>query len=270
MLVVFALIVLAFSFENQPGPLSATLVPDAFNGPGAYGTMRSLAAQYPDRRPGSPGDDHIADYVARGARPGRVLRPARQLQRPDRRWPANDRDGDRNARRDDPRLDRGGCPPRLAASRRSADLSGTAVLLELGQVLSVETQQHSIVLASTSAQIGAAGAAQLARSLPGPVDAVIVLGDMAGTDVGSPLVVPWSDSTLVAPPLLRNTVAAALSQQVNLTGDRREPRRPVPPPRLPPGRHPSSARSRPAVSPAVLLSSSGEPPPAADEPISRA
>ena len=32
-----------------------------------------------------------------------------------------------------------------------ADLSGTAVLLELAQVLSQQTQQRSIVLASTSA-----------------------------------------------------------------------------------------------------------------------
>ena len=90
------------------------------------------------------------------------------------------------------------------------------MLLELAQILSAQTQQRSIVLASTSASIGAAGAAQLARDSAGPVDAVIVLGDMAGTDVRTPIVVPWSDSTLVAPPLLRNTVASALQQQTGL------------------------------------------------------
>jgi hypothetical protein len=218
MLVAFALIVLAFSFENQPDPLSTTLVPDAFNGQTAYGTMQQLAAQYPDRRPGSSGDEHIADYVAQAlGRDGLFVQRAS--------FNAQTVDGVRTietvtgtlagttpgsivvvAHRDSPR-----------SGPAAADLSGTAVLLALGQVLSSQTQQRSVVLASTSAQIGAAGAAQLARSLPGPVDAVIVLGDMAGTEIRSPLVVPWSSSTLVAPPLLRNTVAAALSQQTNLT-----------------------------------------------------
>jgi hypothetical protein len=45
---------------------------------------------------------------------------------------------------------------------------------------------------------------------------VIVLGDMAGVEVRSPVVVPWSESTLVAPALLRNTVASAVSQETNL------------------------------------------------------
>ena len=84
-------------------------------------------------------------------------------------------------------------------------------------MLSAQTQQRSIVLASTSASIGAAGAAALARLLPQPVDAVIVLGDMAATNVRTPIVVPWSDSRLVAPPLLRNTVAQALQQQTGLS-----------------------------------------------------
>ena len=64
MIAAFALIVLAFSFGSQASPLSATLVPDSFNGPGAYATMSSLAARYPERKPGSEGDNQVADYVA--------------------------------------------------------------------------------------------------------------------------------------------------------------------------------------------------------------
>src|SRR5579884_4420293 len=64
MVVVFTVIVVAFSLGNQPSPLSATLVPDAFNGAAAYGTMQSLAGRYPDRPPGSEADAQIADYVA--------------------------------------------------------------------------------------------------------------------------------------------------------------------------------------------------------------
>jgi hypothetical protein len=219
MIVVVALIVLAFSLESQAAPLSANLVPDAFNGPGAYGIMTSLAARYPDRRPGSDGDNHVADYVA-----GALTRDGFQVNRTV--FTAETIDGPRPIQTVTGTL--AGTTPGtivVVAHRDStvaggagspADLSGTAALLELGQVVSAQTQQRSIVLASTSAQVGAAGAAQLASSLRAPVDAVIVLGDMAGLEVRTPTIVPWSDSTLVAPPLLRNTVAAALSEQTSL------------------------------------------------------
>jgi hypothetical protein len=102
-------------------------------------------------------------------------------------------------------------------SPATADLSGTATLIELAQVLSGETQQHSILLVSTSGSAGAAGALNLAPALPAPVDAVIVLGDLAGSQTRYPIVVPWSNGQRVAPPMLRNTVAAALSSQASLS-----------------------------------------------------
>jgi Peptidase family M28 len=214
--VAVAVIVVAFSLGNQPGPLGATLVPDAFNGTTAYATMGSLAAQYPERRPGSFGDQDLASYVSQA-----LAGDGLQVQRASFR--AQTVDGPRQI--DTVTGTLAGLNPGsivIVAHRDSihsgapADLSGTAVLLQLAQVLSSQTQQRSVVLASTSASIGAAGAAQLARTLPQPVDAVIVLGDMAGTHVRDPIVLPWSDSTLVAPPLLRNTVASALGQQTGL------------------------------------------------------
>jgi hypothetical protein len=214
--VALAVIVVAFSLGNQPGPLTATLVPDAFNGGTAYATMGSLATQFPNRRPGSDGDNGIADDVANA-----FSRDGLEVQRSVSG--AQTIDGSRTIQTVTGTL--AGLTPGtivIVAHRDSAhvgaasDLSGTAVLLELAQVLSSQSQQRSVVLASTSASIGAAGAAELARTLPQPVDAVIVLGDMAGTVVRTPLVVPWSDSTLVAPPLLRNTVASAIQQQTTL------------------------------------------------------
>ena len=214
--VAVAVIVVAFSLGNQPGPLTANLVPDAFNGGTAYATMGSLAKQFPNRRPGSDGDNGIADDVANA-----FSRDGLEVQRSVSG--AQTIDGSRTIQTVTGTL--AGLTPGtivIVAHRDSAhvgaasDLSGTAVLLELAQVLSSQSQQRSVVLASTSASIGAAGAAQLARTLPQPVDAVIVLGDMAGTVVRTPLVVPWSDSTLVAPPLLRNTVASAIQQQTTL------------------------------------------------------
>jgi hypothetical protein len=62
--VVLAVIVLAFSLEDQPGALSTNVVPDAFNGTHAYATMGTLAASYPRRAPGSNGDRRLAGYIA--------------------------------------------------------------------------------------------------------------------------------------------------------------------------------------------------------------
>jgi hypothetical protein len=215
--VAVAVIVVAFSLGSQANPLNATLVPDAFNGGTAYATMASLAEQFPVRGPGSVGDNGIADDVASA-----FSRDGLQVQRST--FNAQTIDGARTIQTVTGTL-AGLTPGSIvivahrdsAHARAASDLSGTGVLLELAQVLSAQTQQRSVVLASTSASIGAAGAAQLARSLPQPVDAVIVLGDMAGTMVRTPIVVPWSDSTLVAPTLLRNTVATALEQQTTLS-----------------------------------------------------
>lgn len=266
--VAVVVIVVAFSLGNQPPPLMATLVPDAFNGGTAYATMGSLAAQYPDRRPGSYGDEDIASSVVQA-----FGQDGLQVQRSTFR--AQTVDGPKTIETVTGTLS--GLSPGsivIVAHRDStrvgapADLSGTAVLLELAQVLSAQTQQRSVVLASTSASIGAAGAAKLAGTLPKPVDAVIVLGDMAGADVRSPIVVPWSDSTLVAPPLLRNTVAQALQQQTGLSvreesigGQFLHLAFPL-----------AASEQRPfaaAGEPAVLVSASGSRVPAADEPTSQ-
>jgi hypothetical protein len=219
MVVVVAVIVGAFSLGNQSGPLTATLVPDAFNGQNAYTTMQTLAAEYPNRPPGSQGDTAIANYVQESLKQDGFMTS-------DARFTAQTVDGPRTIETVTGTL--AGTTPgtivvvahrdsaRASASGSPAELSGTAVLLELAHDLAAQTQQRSVVLASTSASIGAAGAEQLARTLPGPIDGVIVLGDMAGVEVHSPIVVPWSDKQLVAPPLLRNTVAAAISQQANV------------------------------------------------------
>src|ERR1700733_2353038 len=219
MVVVVAVIVVAFSLGNQAAPLTATLVPDAFNGSNAYSTMQTLATEYPSRPPGSDADNQVADYVA-GALNGDGFLVHRS------HFTAQTVDGARTiqtvtgtlagtnpgtivvvAHRDSVRAGQTGSP---------AELSGTAVLLELARDLAAQTQQRSVVLASTSASIGAAGAQQLAQTLPGQIDAVIVLGDMAGLEGPSAIVVPWSDSHLVAPPVLRNTLASAISAQANV------------------------------------------------------
>lgn len=214
--VVLAVMVLAFSLSNQPGPLSTTLAPDAYSGANAYATINSLAGQFPHRAPGSRGDRELAGYVA-GQLQGYQFSVSTDSFRAatvnGRRTLENviaTRAGQQNgsivvvAHRD------------ALGSPDPAELSGTAVLLELARVLSGETLQHTLVLVSTTGSAGGAGATELARTLPQPVDAVIVLGDLAGTNIRQPIVVPWSNGQRVAPPLLRNTVASALQGQAGI------------------------------------------------------
>jgi peptidase M28-like protein len=216
--VALAVIVLAFSLGDQQGPLTTTLAPEAFNGGHAYAAMNRVAKRFPHRRPGTPADQAIAAQV------GTVLSAdGFSVSRTEVR--AQTADGWRtltNVVGVRPGLTSGAIV--VVAHRDAlgspavAEASGTAVLEELAHVLAGETHQRSVVLASTSGSTGAAGAAALARSLPldQPVDAVIVLGDLAGTTLRQPIVVPWSNSQTVAPPMLRNTVARALSQQAQL------------------------------------------------------
>jgi hypothetical protein len=265
--VVLAVIVLAFSLSDQQGPLGTNLAPDAYNGQNANATMHRLATGYPNRRPGSTSDDALASVVAGALR-------ANHFQVSTDVFRAKTADGTRTlenvvgvraglsngsivvvAHRDSLR------------SPSTADLSGTAVMLEMARVISGESLQHTVVLASTSGSAGAVGAARLARNLPQPVDAVIVLGDLAGTSIHPPVVVPWSDGQRVAPPTLRKTVAAALGAQASqsagstgLGGQLAHLAVPM-----------SASEQAPlgdAGYPAVLLSLSGERSPTANEPTS--
>jgi len=271
MVVVVAVIVVAFSLGNQAQPLNATLVPDAFNGSSAYTAMQTLAKEYPNRPPGSAADTAVAGYVQRSLKQDGFM-----VNRTS--FTAQTVDGTRTVETVTGTL-AGTTPGTIvvvahrdsgrAGASSPAELSGTAVLLELARDLAAQTQQRTVVLASTSASVGAAGAQQLARTFPGPIDAVIVLGDMAGVDVRSPIVVPWSDSQLVAPALLRNTVAAAVAQQANvnptdesLGGQFLHLAFPL-----------AAGEQRPFADsgePAVLVSTSSARLPAADEPTSAA
>ncbi len=214
--VALAVIVLAFSLTDQQGAAGTNLAPDAFNGEHAYSTMKTLADRYPNRLPGSAADYDIASTVSAALRQngfnvstglakGRTAVGTRTLETVI---------GTR------PGLSSGSIV--IVAHRDSlrspaeADLSGTAVLIELARVLSGETQHRSVVLASISGSTGQAGAIQLAQQLSKPVDAVIVLGDLAGTRVSHPLVVPWSNGPQVASTMLRNTLTAALASQSQL------------------------------------------------------
>jgi hypothetical protein len=210
-----AVVYVAFSLATWPPALTTTLPPTAFVGGPAMTTLKTLANEFPDRRPGSAGDQRMAGYMARVFRgdgftttthtfTGDTVAGRRSLE-----TVIASRQGSKSpsivivAHRDSARP---GSP---------AELSGSAALIELAHVFSETTTKRALTLVSTSGGSGgAAGTADLAADIAGPVDAVIVLGDLAGSRSSRPYVVPWSDGSQIAPIALRRTVEAALAGQL--------------------------------------------------------
>jgi len=264
--VVFALVLVGFSLREQPRGATTTLAPDAFDGAVAFAELQALAAAAPSRPPGSPGDRLVAQRVREGLEASGFRVRARSFG-------AQTADGERQV--ETVYGERTGFSSRrvvVVAQRDAvgagakAQLSGTAALLELARVLGSRTLNRTLVLASVSG--GPAATQDLARHLGGPVDAVIVLGDLAGTETERPLVVPWGDDARVAPLELRRAVETALAAEAGLDAGRARPAtqfvRLAAPLTL--------GLQGPLVGdgiPAVLLSASGERPPAPGQPVSR-
>ena len=219
--VLFAFVLLAFSLENRPQPLRTALAPDAFQGDRAFdraygdgGAARGLSDRFPDRRPGSDGDNRLASTVARemARAPGFRVRTVTHEEetidgRRDLRTVIAERPGTIDERvvvvahRD------------AAGRRAEAELSGTAALLELARIFGAPRQtRRTITLVSTSGGSGgAAGAARLPEQLGArPVGAVLVLGDLVSRTVRAPLVTGWSNGLGATPQRLRATVQEAV------------------------------------------------------------
>ena len=275
--VLFALVLLAFSVENRPRPLTTPIAPDAFAGArafdSAYAGRNALADRFPDRRPGSPGDNRLAAAVATemSASPGFRVRNVQT--------DGETIDGTRRLRTVIAERT-GTIDERIvvvahrdaAGPRAEAELSGTAALLELARVFGAPRQtRRTITLVSTSGGSGgAAGARALADALRGqPVGAVLVLGDLASRNVRAPLVTPWSDALGASPLRLRATVQEAVRAE---TGSGSKPPRALS--QFARFALPATFGEQGALLqaglPAVLLSIDGDRPPPAGAPISRA
>ncbi len=214
----FALVVAGFSLRDLPAPLASPLPPDAFDAGAAMRELGRLSAAYPRRAGGSAADDALGREVAGRLRDAgfavRTTAFAGETAAGRRRLVnvVGERTGF-SGRRIVIVAHRDALAPPSRAS-----LSSTAALLELARVLGGRTLGRTIVLASTTAgAAGAAGAAELGAAPGGPVDAALVLGGPAGTDLRRPFVVPWSDGAAGAAPLgLERTVQAAIRQETGL------------------------------------------------------
>lgn len=270
------LVIVGFSLTARPGPLTSTLAPDAFDGARAFANLQMLAKRYPDRRAGSTGDQQLAGYLAAtvAQAPGGA---GKGFQISIRRVQAHTLDGERTletviAQRPG---STGESPIVILAHRdaaqpgSAAELSGTAVLVELARVFAQSETRRTIVLVSTSGGSGGeAGAADFAAQASSPLDAAIVLGDLAGTRAHKPFVLPFSAAAGVAPDRLSRTLARAISQEVGI--DPGEPGLGVQLAHLALPLSPGEQAPLDAAGvPTVLVQVSGERGPSAREPISR-
>jgi hypothetical protein len=217
------LVVAAFALGGRPPAETTPVSPDQFDVSRTLGAVRAplpgsllgMAEAYPDRRPGSPGDMALANFMERA-----IVQSGFARSEAVRRI---DVEGETVDGRRDLRLvlaERQGLSSRrvlILAHRDSlarpgtAELSGTAMLLELARVLADRDLQLTVVLASVSGGTGGfAGAREAVRRVGGPLDSVIVLGDLASRQPRRPWVVPWSVSGAPAPHALRRTVETAL------------------------------------------------------------
>lgn len=246
------LAVAALSLTAKPAALAPALAPQGFDGARAAQELRSLATAYPDREPGSRGDERLAWHIAHeieaaGASAGGGFRVS--VHRFGAQTIAGGRSlltvvASRAGSTDE-------APIVVLAHRDSAhrgaeaELSGTAALLELARVLANQQTSRPIVLASTSggsggdagaaelvpllersvARPGGAGASAGAPEAPGgageaqagrAADAAIVLGDLASSRSRGPIVLPWSATIGSAPAQLAQTVASAAAQQAGI------------------------------------------------------
>ncbi len=208
------LIVAAFSLHAPPGTPATAPPAQTFDATTAASVMSRLAAAYPDRSPGSAGDDALAAALARpGGRytladPGVSVRVVNSSVETTAgavtvRTVLASRAGAAGGAGIALIADRGGSAAGAAA------LAPTATLLELASIYSDLLPQRPLTLVSTSGGASAMGA--VAALLPADTEAAIVIGDVTDASGRGPYVVPWSAGGALAPIQLRRTVEAAVA-----------------------------------------------------------
>jgi hypothetical protein len=269
--VLLALLVAAFSLQDRPRAVGTSQSPEGFDAIRAQQTLTDDLSRFVDRRPGSTGDEQLAAYVAgqlRQSVPGTVE---------EHRYTAETIDGKRDLV--DVVATRPGQPGpglvvvahRDAAGRGAqAELSATAALLELARVAADGRLRRTITFISTTGGSGGfAGASEQARRLADKADAVLVLGAVGSPLGRRPLVVGFSNGRGQAPVQLQRTVQRALHAELGTDGG--APRALTQWARMAvPVTISEQGPFLRAGQPAVLLSASGERPPAAGAPVSEA
>jgi hypothetical protein len=216
--VLLAVIVCAFSLEGQPPAIGTTLAPDAFSGTRATRELQSLASAFPRRRAGDAADAALARRLADTFR---GMGAAYEVTTPS--FGGETIDGKRTLTTVLARQVGEPGPELVVVAHRdaakpgsSAELSGTAAMLELARIVAGGRLRRTVTFVSTSGGSGgAAGARNLAERIKGNrIDAVLVLGDLGTRDPRRPLAVRWSDGSELGPLRLTRTIDQAVRSEV--------------------------------------------------------
>lgn len=212
-----ALVVAMFSLEARPGPAPQGLAADVlFEGRLADQTLRQIAREHPDRRPGTPGNAAVARLAVErfrehGFDPIVVQRFREGGERLEnvvaRRVGAS-----RNQIVVMAARDTGNTGPGAATS--AAD---TAALLELARVFEGRSTRRTIVLASLDgSSMGDAGARRFLEDATdrGRIEAVLVLSSLGASSSRGPLLVQWSNDASRGGIGLNRTVAQSVRQEL--------------------------------------------------------
>jgi hypothetical protein len=220
-------VICAFSLSDRPRVSTATLAPGAFDTLRSFGrgeppprnSLRELALSFPNRRAGSAGDQALAERIATFL-DGELGFAVERQRREGLETVVATRTG-LSGRRIVVVAHRDAAEPGSIA-----ELSGTAALLELARVFRIACDDElerqcgrelarTLVLISTSGGSSGAGGVRnwLRRQGEAPVDAVLVLGDVASTETRRPWVTAWSNGEQQPPLGLRRTVEAALRRE---------------------------------------------------------
>jgi hypothetical protein len=217
-----AVVLTMFSFQSRPRALEQGLAADVlFDGNQATQLAARIAAESPDRRPGTPGNLATAQLVAdtfetRGFGGGPGPRPLVQ------RFSHAGRELVNVVGR------RAGSSRRqivIVAERDAATVpeapgsaADTAALMQLARVYQGRPSEKTLVLASVDgSNLGQAGARRLVDALPAPelVDAVIVISDLGSRTSDGPLLQAWSNDSSRAGIGLQRTAAESIRQELD-------------------------------------------------------
>ncbi len=214
--VLAVLVLVAFSVQDLQRGLRTFESPEAFSGAQTRSEVNRLISRFPARPAGSGADADLAELIA-----GRFRTAGLAVEQ----WDARVRTA-RGAGVDAIQVQgttqgvRDGATVLIAPrdsvnAGSSAELSGTAMLLQMADVLSRRPMEHPVQLISTSGTPGQAAARALASRLadqdPAP-RAIIVLGTVGTRDLLSPVTVS-SSGPQVANLRLRRTIESALNTQ---------------------------------------------------------
>lgn len=211
-----AVVLVMFSLESRPRPVPQGLAADVlFDGGEAAAQAREIAAEHPDRSPGSAGNRAVAAAVGEAFERSGFSVEAQQIEH-DGRDLVNVIG--RRAGRSQRQIVVVAARDAAGAPDAAVSAADTAALVELARVFEGRPSDKTLILASVDGStLGDVGAARLLDEIDGPdlVAGALVVSAL-GAGAGEPAtIVPWGHDTVRAGIGLQRTVAASLREEAD-------------------------------------------------------